>query len=136
MKHERVLKAFCGLSFLHAHCYQAAQQNFYEACKTAKALKPSNSLARYPYKRTCYHTTTWKNTGSTIVDGRMRLALARGVEEGSAPQPTTHTGVMAVARGKIHPAACTKGAKVTSLPVGRCGRMPRIAIRRRRSCKR
>ncbi len=80
LKHDRVLKAFCGPSFLHAHSYQAAQQDFYEACKTAKALKPSNPLARYPHKRKFFHTTTWKNTGIKVVDGRMRLALARGHE--------------------------------------------------------
>lgn len=78
LKHDRVLKAFCGETFLHAHSYQAAQQDFYEACKTAKALKKSNPLARYPHKRKFFHTTTWKNTGITVVDGRMRLALARG----------------------------------------------------------
>lgn len=78
LKHDRVLKAFCGPSCLHAHSYQAAQQDCYEACKTAKALKRSNPLARYPYKRTYYHTTTWKHTGITIADGRLRLALARG----------------------------------------------------------
>jgi hypothetical protein len=78
LKHDRVLKAFCGPSFLHAHSYQAAQQAFYKACKTAKALKQSNPLARYPYKRKWYHTTTWKHTGIKLVDRRMRLALARG----------------------------------------------------------
>ncbi len=78
MKHVRVLKAFCGETFLHSHSYQAAQQDFYEACKTAKELKQRNPHARYPYKRKCYHTTTWKDTGITIEQGRMRLALARG----------------------------------------------------------
>ncbi len=150
--HDRVLKAFCGPSFLHAHSYQAAQQDFYEACKTAKALKPSNPLARYPYKRKFYHTTTWKNTGITVVEGRMRLSLARGhdpiwvalpahlamlpatafrqvqlvyshatkrscwhitLDDGLIPQPTPHTGVMAVDLGEIHPAACTNGEKAT-----------------------
>jgi putative transposase len=78
LQHDRVLKAFCGETFLHAHSYQAAQQDFYAACKTAKALQQSNPLARYPHKRKCFHTTTWKNTGIKMVDGRMRLALARG----------------------------------------------------------
>jgi putative transposase len=78
LKHDRVLKAFCGATFLHAHSYQAAQQGFYDACKTAKALKTVNPLARYPYKRKYYHTTTWKNTGIKVVAGRIRLALARG----------------------------------------------------------
>ncbi len=78
MKHVRILKAFCGETFLHAHSYQAAQQDFYEACKTAKELKKINPHARYPYKRKYYHTTTWKDTGITVEQGRMRLALARG----------------------------------------------------------
>ncbi len=78
MKHVRILKAFCGATFLHSHSYQAAQQDFYEACKTAKELKKVNPHARYPYKRKFYHTTTWKDTGITVEHGRMRLALARG----------------------------------------------------------
>jgi putative transposase len=60
MKHDRVLKFFCGETFLHSHSYQSAQQDFFEACKTAKELKKINPLARYPYKRKYYHTTTWK----------------------------------------------------------------------------
>jgi len=35
-KHNRVLDSFCGESCLHAHSVDAAQQDFYEACKTAK----------------------------------------------------------------------------------------------------
>jgi putative transposase len=77
-RHDRLLKFFCGETFLHAHSYQAAQQDFYEACKTAKALKQVNPLARYPYKRKFYHTTTWKNTGIMVTGGRMRLALGQG----------------------------------------------------------
>jgi putative transposase len=152
LKHDRVLKAFCGPSFLHAHSYQAAQQDFYEACKTAKALKLVNPRARYPYKRKYFHTTTWKHTGIKVMDGRMRLALARGhdpiwvalpahlatlppsalrqvqlvynhatkrscwhitIDDGIVPQPTPHTGIMAVDLGEIHPAACTNGEQAT-----------------------
>ncbi len=80
MKHNRVLDVFCGASCLHAHSVDAAQQDFSEACATAKALKPSNPLARYPYKRKWYHTATWKNTGIMVEEGRMRLALARGYD--------------------------------------------------------
>jgi hypothetical protein len=74
----KVLRFFCGPTFLHAHSYQAAQQDFYEACKTAKALKKSSPTARYPYKRKWYHTTTWKNTGIKVQGNQMRLALAQG----------------------------------------------------------
>src|SRR4051812_20658230 len=51
LKHNRVLDYFCGPSpLLHAHSVDAAQQDFYEACKTAKALKKTHPEARYPYK--------------------------------------------------------------------------------------
>jgi putative transposase len=79
MQHNRVLDSFCGPSaLLHSHSVDAAQQDFYEACKTAKALRQINPRARFPYKRKYYHTTTWKNTAIKMVDGRMRLSLAQG----------------------------------------------------------
>jgi hypothetical protein len=36
MQHDRVLKAFCGPSFLHAHSYQTAQQHAYQAYRQCK----------------------------------------------------------------------------------------------------
>jgi putative transposase len=65
-------------TILHAHSRDAAQQGFYEACKTAKALKIVSETAHYPHKRKWYRTTTWKNTGIKVVNGRMRLSLAKG----------------------------------------------------------
>lgn len=79
LKHNPALDFFCGPStLLHSHSVDAAQQDYFEACKTAKELKKSNPDARYPYKRKFYHTTTWKHTAIKIVDGRMRLSLAQG----------------------------------------------------------
>src|SRR5262245_34403386 len=69
-----------GKTTLHAHSRDAAQEGFYKACKTAKALKQAGfENARYPYKRKAYRTTIWKKTGIRVKDGVMRLARARGL---------------------------------------------------------
>ena len=77
-KHSRVFTALKGDTILHSQSYQSAVQDFYEACKTAKAVKQTDTSARYPYRRKFYHTTTWKGQSITIEDGMMRLPLARG----------------------------------------------------------
>lgn len=63
---------------LHAHSRDAAQQAFHKACKTAKSNRHLG--AKYPHKRKWYRTTTWKDTGIRVKDGRLLLARARGLE--------------------------------------------------------
>jgi putative transposase len=64
---------------LHSYSIDAAQQGFYEACKTAKALKASgDERAHYPHHPKTYRTTTWKKTGIRVDGGTLRLSLARG----------------------------------------------------------
>ena len=66
---------------LHAHSRDAAQEAFYKACKTIKALKKAGDTdARYPWKRKYYRTTIWKSTGIRVKDGVALLARARGLE--------------------------------------------------------
>lgn len=66
---------------LHAHSRDAAQEAFYKACKTIKALKKAGDMdARYPWKRKYYRTTIWKSTGIRVKDGVALLARARGLE--------------------------------------------------------
>jgi len=68
-----------GEPILHSHSIDAAQQGFYEACKTAKALRDAgDEQAKYPHWAKTYRSTTWKNTGIRIKDGVMLLSLARG----------------------------------------------------------
>lgn len=65
---------------LHAHSRDAAQQAFYRACKTAKALKKNgHAEARYPKHRRRYRTTIWKNTGIKRSGNQLLLARARGL---------------------------------------------------------
>ena len=75
-------------SMLHAHSIDAAQQAFYKACKTIKALKKSgDETARYPHKRKYYRTTVWKNTGIRVKENVLFLARARGMDPVRVPLP-------------------------------------------------
>jgi putative transposase len=67
---------------LYAHSVDAAQQGFYKGCKTAKSLRcGGNEEVKYPHWDKRYRTTVWKNTGiQKLAGGRLRLALARGIE--------------------------------------------------------
>lgn len=80
LKDSRVFTAIKGDTIPRAMSVQAAYQDFYEACKTAKELKKTAPEARYPYKRKYYRTTTWKNPDITMQEKTMRLRLARGEE--------------------------------------------------------
>lgn len=77
---ERVEDSLGGPTTLHAHSRDAAQQGFYKACKTARALKAAGREdARYPHKRKGWRTSVWKNTGIRAKDGLLLLARARGL---------------------------------------------------------
>jgi putative transposase len=48
---------------LHAHSIDAAQQGFYRACATTRALRKAGfSDVKFPYHRKRFRTTIWKNT--------------------------------------------------------------------------
>jgi len=62
---------------LHAHSKDAAQEGFYKACKTARANREQG--AKYPHKRTWWHTTIWKQSGIRRQGDTLLLARARGL---------------------------------------------------------
>ena len=62
---------------LHAHSIDAAQQGFYKACKTAKALKKIDPTTRYPHWTKKFRTTVWKNTA--IKQKEETLELSNGL---------------------------------------------------------
>jgi len=80
-----------GGSFLQAHSIDAAQEGFYKAVKTARAVrKTSDGKARFPYKRKKYRTTVWKTSGIKVVGenrDQLELSLARGYENIVIPLP-------------------------------------------------
>jgi len=94
---ERVEDAL-GPSSLHAHSRDAAQQGFYKAVKTARALKAAGFMdARYPHRRKWYRTTIWKRTGIRLQSGALVLARARELApvRVSVPSSLAHLPVTA-----------------------------------------
>jgi len=69
-----------GLSILHAHSRDAAQQGCSTACKTAQACQQAGLATKYPSHRKRWRTTVWKASGIRRQDGTLRLARARGLE--------------------------------------------------------
>ena len=64
---------------LHAHTIDAAQQGFFKACKTTRALRKAGITdARFPWRGKKFRTTIWKNTGIKFKAGRLELSTGRG----------------------------------------------------------
>src|SRR5215469_3145918 len=67
-----------GLSILHAHSRDAAQQGCYTACKTAQACEQAGlATTKYPSHRKRWRTTVWKASGIRLQDGTLRLARTK-----------------------------------------------------------
>ncbi len=85
---KRVEDGVGGPTTLHAHSRDAAQEGFYKACKTAKALRQAGVTdARYPHRRKWFRTSTWKKTGIRVKEGALMLARARGLDPVRATLP-------------------------------------------------
>jgi putative transposase len=85
---ERLEDALGGPTTLHAHSRDAAQQGFYNACKTAKACKQGGLETKYPHRRKRFRTTIWKRTGITRKGDALLLARARGLAPVAVPLPS------------------------------------------------
>jgi putative transposase len=68
-----------GTAALHAHSIDAAQQGFYTACATTRAVRKAGSAAvQFPYRRKRFRTTIWKNTGVRRRGDALVLSIGRG----------------------------------------------------------
>jgi putative transposase len=64
---------------LHAHSLDAAQQGFYHACRTTRALrKVGMPEATFPHWRKRFRTTIWKNTAIKKVGAMLTLSNGKG----------------------------------------------------------
>ena len=60
---------------MHAHTIDAAQQGFYKACVTTRALRKAGiAEARFPHWTKKFRTTIWKNTGIKRDGDALRLS--------------------------------------------------------------
>ena len=65
---------------MHAHSIDAAQQGFFKACKTTRALRKAGLDANFPWRNKKFRTTIWKNTAIKLVNGVVRLSNGQGQE--------------------------------------------------------
>ena len=64
---------------MHAHSIDAAQQGFFKACVTTRALRKAGfPEANFPWRSKKFRTTTWKNTAIKFVNGTIRLSNGNG----------------------------------------------------------
>lgn len=64
---------------LHAHSIDAAQQGFYHACRTTRALRKAGMAeAKFPHWRKRFRTTIWKNTAIKKAGAILTLATGKG----------------------------------------------------------
>jgi hypothetical protein len=63
---------------MHAHSIDAAQQGFYQACSTTRALRKAGfTEAQFAHWRKTFRTTVWKNTGIRRRDDCLELSQGR-----------------------------------------------------------
>lgn len=64
---------------LHAHSIDAAQQGFYNACRTTRALRKAGMPeAKFPHWRKRFRTTIWKNTAIKKAEAVLTLSTGKG----------------------------------------------------------
>ena len=64
----------------HAHSVQAVIDDYCGARRAFFSNLKSNPNARPPFKRSWYHTFTWRATGIAYKGGKLRLSMGRGRE--------------------------------------------------------
>lgn len=64
---------------MHAHSIDAAQQGFFRACKTTRALRKAGfPEAHFPWRTKKFRTTIWKNTALKRKAGTLELSTGSG----------------------------------------------------------
>src|SRR5438477_11343179 len=64
---------------MHAHTIDAAQQGFFKACVTTRALRKAGfAEAKFPWRSKKFRTTIWKNTAIKFENGTIRLSNGQG----------------------------------------------------------
>ena len=62
----------------HAHSVQAIIDDYCGARRSFFSNRETNPEARPPFKRSWYHTFTWRATGISYKGGKLRLSMGRG----------------------------------------------------------
>lgn len=63
---------------LHAHSIDAAQQGFFKACVTTRAIRKIDPTVNFPWRSKKFRTTIWKNTAIKFKAGNLELSSGAG----------------------------------------------------------
>lgn len=63
---------------MHAHTIDAAQQGFFKACKTTRALRKVGIEANFPWRSKKFRTTVWKKQAIKFKAGKLELSTGAG----------------------------------------------------------
>ncbi len=64
---------------MHAHSIDAAQQGFFKACKTTRALRKAGfPEAKFPWRPKKFRTAIWKNTAIKYKSGNLQISTGAG----------------------------------------------------------
>ena len=82
---------------LHAHSIDAAQQGFYHACHTTRAVRKAGMPgAKFPHWRKRFRTTVWKNTALKKSGLMLTLSTGKGKEPLTLTLPAALADVLRV----------------------------------------
>ena len=87
---------------LHAHSIDAAQQGFYNACRTTRALRKAGlPEAKFPHWRKRFRTTIWKNTAIKKAGAVLTLATGKGNTPVTCALPASLVDVLRVVEVRL-----------------------------------
>lgn len=72
---------------MHAHSIDAAQQGFFKACKTTRALRKAGIESNFPWRQKKFRTSVWKNTAIKQDGLSVTLSCGRGQDKISISLP-------------------------------------------------
>lgn len=72
------LRPSVNQSPMHAHTIDAAQQGFFKACVTTRAIRKVDPSVNFPWRQKRFRTTTWKNTAIKLVGNVLTMSCGRG----------------------------------------------------------
>lgn len=81
---------------MHAHSIDAAQQGFFKACTTTRALRKAGIEANFPWRSKKFRTTIWKNTAIKLVNGVVRLSNGQGNQRIEIALPNNLSNILKV----------------------------------------
>lgn len=84
----RVNDGFQCTASLHSHSVDSAQEGFYKACKTTRALRKAGyTKAKFPHHHRRYRTTIWKTSAIRYKAGFLVLSNGNGNDKIRIPIP-------------------------------------------------